>query len=202
MPSGIAYANIGSGNMNGTIGGAGALTNSITNNTPVGVTNVSGVSIINNGAGSSFVTVENNTIAVGDGFGIIANTQGNNSGTSDFHLLDNSVSVGGTSFVDTGISADNNSPGSAAACLNISGNSLATSPSGNADIVLANLAGLTFQVEQTAGTTNPPYDFTVNNQLVETDVQNAQTSAPGGTIVNPFATGSFTPGTCTSPSSP
>ena len=209
-PSVIAYANIGSGNMNGTIGGAGALTNSLTNNTPavgqVGGTAVSGVSVINNGAGSSFVTLNNNSITVADGFGIIANTQGTNSGSGHFHLLNNTVNV--TSAVDAANTAItlNNSSSSGTECVNISNNSLSTNgPFTQADILIENnSASSTFQAQQTAMRTTSPYDIFVNNQQVEIDIQNAQTSAPGGTIINPFTNpaASFTPGTCTTPTSP
>ena len=202
-PSGIAYANIGTGNMNGTIGGAGALTNNITNNTPTGVTSVSGVSLINNGGGSSFIVLNNNTITVNDGFGVIANTQGANSGSGDFHILGNFVTVAGADFVNTAISANNSSSGGTQ-CLNISSNTLSTNPGGNVDILLETGATTTFQVQQATGTTTGPWNFTSNDPGVELDVNNAQVSAPGGTIVNPFTptAASFTSGTCTNPSSP
>ena len=204
-PAVMAYANFDTAIMDGIIGGAGALANSLTNNTPGvggGGTAVAGVSLTNEGNGSSFVRVENNTITVNDGFGIIANVQGTNTGAGHFHLVDNTVSVvTSTDVANTAVSPANSSS-AGTECLNISGNALTTNPGTNFDIVLTNenVAG-TFQVQQTAVTTNPPYDGVADNQTVESDISSAQTS--GNTIINPvLSLGSFTSGTCTAPSSP
>jgi hypothetical protein len=195
-PSVIAYANIGSGNLNGTINN-----NIITNNTPTGVTSVSGISAINNGSGSSFVAITGNTINVNDGFGLIANTQGTISGSGHFTITNNNVPVSGTDIINTAISLENSST-AGTECVNISGNTVSTAPVSNVDIVINNSAAGVFQVQQTAVASPAPFDFLPNNQQVEVDIQNAQTSAPGGSIVNPFSAGGFGPGTCTQPTLP
>ena len=201
-PAVIAYANNGTGTMNGTIGGAGALTNTLTNNTALG-TPVAGVSLINNGNGSSFVTLNNNTITVPDGFGVIANVQGTNTGAGHFHVLGNTVSVTpGVDIANTAISATNSSS-AGTECLNISANTVTTTPAGNFDIGLAHtFAPGAFQVQQTTGTTTAAsLDLLPNTQLVETEISAAQTGA-NDVAGLPFNSGDFTQGTCTAPTNP
>lgn len=201
-PAVIAYANTGTGNVNGTIGGAGALANTVTNNTAAG-TSVAGVSLTNEGAGSSFVTLNNNTITVADGFGIIANVQGTNTGAGHFHVLGNTVSVSpGTNIANTAVSPRNLSS-AGTECLNISANTVTTNPGTNFDIVLTHsTAAGAFQVQQTnVTTTDASLDGLANTQPVELHIQAAQTVG-NDVAANPNGLGDYTPGTCTTPASP
>jgi trimeric autotransporter adhesin len=179
--------------------------NTITSLTPAvggpGGTAVGGISVINEGSGSNTVLIDNNTITIVDGFGIIANAQGGGTGDIDFTITNNDISVTGVDIVNTSISVENTGSGGQSLCLNITGNTLATAPASNADVVLNNTnAGNVFQVQGLAATDSASPDLSPNSQPVEILINGNQTSSPSGTIVNPIeSVGSFTVGTCSTP---
>ncbi|MEM6620716.1 MAG: inverse autotransporter beta domain-containing protein [Pseudomonadota bacterium] len=207
-PAVIAYANIGTGTVQGQIGGNGSgegNTISYADNN----TNVAGIELRNNGNGGSMtVEILNNQITVVDGFGIIAALQGSNgASTANFQIQGNTIEVSSTDgAANTAIDLVNTSASSGLLCVDVSGNTLTTNglfpPQG--DILLSNSGTGTFQVVQS--TTNTAVggsaDFSPNTEQVEKDIQLAQLDSVNVQVfINPLTNfGNYTAvGACTSP---
>ncbi|MEM7497419.1 MAG: DUF4347 domain-containing protein, partial [Pseudomonadota bacterium] len=207
-PAGIAFAAF-----DGVFGGVGeiegAIRNStVTSSTPIsgaGGTAVLGISLINEGSGENNLLLDNNTITLNDGFGVVGNAQGSGTGSIDLTVTRNTVDIlgngaGGGDVANTALSFDNSSIiGSQDITIDVSGNTLNTSPGANFDIVIDKSAGsATFVVAQLTMNDNTVPDFGPNNQDVERDLSDAQTN-PVETAVNPFSETGFTTGIATVP---
>lgn len=207
-PAVIAYANLGTGTVQGQIGGNGSgegNTISYADNN----TNVAGVELRNNGNGGTMsVQILNNQITVAEGFGIIGAVQGSNgASTANFQIRGNTIQVtDAAGSANTAIDLQNVSSSSGLLCVDVSGNSLTTNgpfaPQG--DILISNSPFGVFQVVQS--TTNSlvgvAADFLPNTEQVEQDLQGAQLDSVNVQVfINPVQNaGNYTAvGACTLP---
>ncbi|MEM8696685.1 MAG: inverse autotransporter beta domain-containing protein [Pseudomonadota bacterium] len=195
-PSAIAYAAFDNATVNGTIAD-----NTISSTTPgsgAGGTAVSGISVINEGSGTSAVLIEDNAISITDGFGIIANAQGGGTGSFGVTVRDNTVTVSGPDAANTALSFTNSGTAGQTICIAVTGNTLNTTPGANADILLSKSASGTFQVQGLAAADNTAPDFNADSQAVEIFLSGLQTNSVD-TLVSPFGTAGYAPGTCGTP---
>lgn len=195
-PSAIAFATFDTATMNGTI-----LNNTISSTMPAGTT-VSGISVINEGSGSNAVIIDNNTITITDGFGIIGNAQGLGTGLFGVTVTNNIIDVNGPDVANTSVSFTNSGTVGQALCVNVANNTLTTTPGGNFDITLSNSPSGTFLVQGLGASDNTAPDFFGNTQPVEVYLSGLQVNLVE-TAVNPVTSvGGFDPGFCVAPTTP
>lgn len=201
-PACIAFAAFDTSTLNGTISN-----NILTSSTPgsgSGGTAVFGISVTNEGSGVCAVSIEDTTITLTDGFGINGAAQGSmGTGTFGVSVTDNSVTLSGNDVANTALTFNNSASSAQNLCINARDNTLSTSPAPNGDIVISNSAAGTFQVQGLGGPVNEAADFMADNQTVEILLSGLQTSAPGGTFINPLSASTmFSPSTCSAPAIP
>ena len=173
----------------------GSLQGTISGNTMSSSATVNAI-YIGVASGNNALTIQNNTITLSNGAGIAAQLDGSTA-RLDLAILGNTISANSGNSVQV----ENLGSGSATVCVNIANNTFTTTPSDYFDIVIANTA--TFHVQGLGATDATAPDFDPNSQPVETYLSGQQTSAPSGTIVNPYtSTQPFTAGTCNLPTGP